>query len=135
MINTTASIRNIGKSSFVPASSPSLFARAFRSSKACMDSSFKSSDNPFVPFLKFCDNSALALYKSADHIVFQNFHSLQLLLRRCPFHGRSVSFLHIRIFHFRLLFPSCILSVIFLHAFVTVIPAPRYNVSLLMTSG
>ena len=57
-------------------------------------------------------------YISSVHTALQTFGKLPVLPHHCPFHGRSVSFLHIRIFHFRLLFPSCP------HSAVRTTPAP-----------
>lgn len=56
--STTASIRNMGRRSFVPASSPSLLALAFLSSNAWIDSIFNNWVSPLVPFLRFWDNNA-----------------------------------------------------------------------------
>ena len=61
IIRTMDNMRNIGAKSFVPASSPSLLALAFLSSKACIVSTLNISPSPFIPFLKFWDKSAPSL--------------------------------------------------------------------------
>lgn len=53
---TMINIKNSGITSFVPASSPSFFARFFLSSKASSASLPNSSVSPFDPFLRFWES-------------------------------------------------------------------------------